>query len=78
MVNMIECKTKLKKWGNSLGVVIPKEEIRKSGLRPHQTVRVLVSPAKTTKVKDIFGKLKAKKPTKQIMREIDEELDIEF
>lgn len=75
---MIECKTRLKKWGNSLGVVIPKDEIKKSGLRRDQAVRIIVTPEKTVKVKDIFGKLKTEKSTKRIMKEVDKELDIEL
>lgn len=30
------------------------------------------------KVKDIFGKLKLKKSTKEIMKEVDEDLDSKF
>lgn len=75
---MIEHETRLKAWGNSIGVVIPKEDIKKEGLHVDQKVRVIITPVKTLKVKDIFGKLKFDKSTEQIMKEIDEDLDSKF
>ena len=73
---MIECETKLKTWGNSIGIVIPKEKIEKEHLKIDQKVRVIISPTKMLKVKDIFGNLKNwKKPTNQIMADVDKELD---
>lgn len=73
--SMIEIETKTKKWGNSIGIVIPKEKIT---LKPEQKVRILIEGSGVTKVKDIFGVLKFKKPIKQLMKEVDEDLDIAF
>lgn len=76
---MIEYETKLKKWGNSMGVIIPKERVRKEKLREEQTVRVIVNPIRSVKVKDIFGKLKEwKSSTRGISRKANKEIDIEF
>jgi len=76
---MIERETKLKKWGNSIGIVIPKEEIEKENLKINQKVRVIINPISPIRVKDIFGKFKKiKKPTKKIMKEIDRELESKF
>ncbi len=75
---MIEHETKLKAWGNSIGIVLPKEDIRREGLHIDQKVKVIITPIQNIKVKDIYGKLKFKKSTKQIMKEIDEELDSKF
>ena len=73
---MIKCETKLKTWGNSIGLVIPKEELKRGKLKPDQLVRVIICKKKMLKVKDIFGKLKNwNKSTEEIMREIDKELD---
>ena len=74
----MEYETKLKKWGNSIGVVIPKEKIKKENLKEDQKVRVMISPVKSVKVKDIYGKLKWKKSTRKIMKDVDKELDVEF
>jgi len=75
---MIEHETKLKAWGNSIGIVIPKEEIKKEGLHVDQKVKVVITPVKTLKVKDIFGKLKLGINTKELLKEVDEELDSKF
>lgn len=75
---MIERETRLKAWGNSIGVVIPKEDIKKEGLHIDQKVKVVITPVKILKVKDIFGKLKLKINTKELLKEVDEELDSKF
>jgi hypothetical protein len=79
MIDMIEYETRLKAWGNSVGIVIPKDKIEREHLKKNQMVRVIISPAKMVRVQDIFGKLKNwKKPTGQITREIDKELGSKF
>ncbi|MBI2542243.1 hypothetical protein HYV80_06040 [Candidatus Woesearchaeota archaeon] len=75
---MLQYKAKLRNWGNSLGIVVPKEEATKQKLHPDQEVNVIITPSKTLKVKDIYGKLKFKQSTDQIMKEIDEDLDSKF
>ena len=76
---MIEIETKLKGWGNSIGLVIPKDMITKNDLKLRQRVKVIIKPVKVLKVRDLFGKFKnIKKPTDQIMREIDKDLDSKF
>jgi len=76
---MIELETKLKGWGNSIGLVIPKDMIRENNLKLKQRVKIIIKPIKALKVKDLFGKFKnIKKPTDQIMKEIDKELDSKF
>ena len=75
---MIEYETKLRKWGNSIGLIIPKEDVKKEGLRDDESVRAIIIPKKMVKVKDIFGKLKFKKSTEEIMKEADKELDSKF
>ena len=69
---MLEFVTKTKKWGNSVGVVIPKE----LGIPEGQQIHVVVEPAQRfTRVKDIFGKHKFKQDIKSLLNEVDEELD---
>ena len=76
---MIEYETKLKSWGNSIGVIVPKEKITQENLKENQVVRVMLYKKKMLRVKDIFGKLKLwKKPTKQIMKEVRKDLDSGF
>ena len=76
---MIEYNTKLKSWGNSLGIIVPKEKSEKEHLKINQEVKVIITPKKMLKVEDIFGKLKSwKRSTKEIMKNIDRELDSKF
>lgn len=75
---MIVCEVKLKKWGNSVGFRLPKDALRKEGLRAEQTVKITVMPLNVPKVKDIMGKAKLKTPTDELMRQIDRDLDSKF
>lgn len=68
---MIELKAKVKKWGNSLGIILPKN----TGMKENQDVIVHIAPARqVTRVKDIFGAGKLRKSVAELMKEIDEEL----
>ncbi len=51
---MITRKSKLKRWGNSFGVLIPKEMVEKEGLKEGEEVQVSVT--KTSDIKHIFGR----------------------
>lgn len=73
---MMEVKAKIKKWGNSIGILIPKEAIRKENIKPDQEVTVLISAKPITKGKDIWGTLKFKESTEKLMREIDKEFGL--
>lgn len=70
---MIEVTTRTKEWGNSVGIILP----RSLGFEPDQEVHIHVEiPENFTSVADIFGKIKLKRDTKSLMKEIDYELDI--
>ena len=75
---MMEIKAKTKKWGNSIGILIPKEAIMKENIKPDQEVTVLISAKPITTGRDIFGKWKFKKSTEKLMREVDKEFDVGF
>ncbi len=73
---MIEIETNVKEWGNSFGIVIPKEKIVKEGIRPEDKIKVLIAKEKDSlKVKDIFGTIKWKTKTEKLLREIDKEFE---
>ena len=77
---MEKISTKVKKWGNSFGVILPKNIVDSENLKEDLVVNVIIQPYNTMTVGDLMkfsemNKLKNwKKPTDQIMREIDEEL----
>ena len=70
---MIEVEAKVRKWGRSLGVVIPKEKIEKEGIKEDETIRLLIGK-RTNVLKETFGTFKFKKSTDEMMQEIDREL----
>jgi|TARA_B100001971_G_scaffold204429_1_gene220549 antitoxin component of MazEF toxin-antitoxin module len=63
-------KVKVRKWGNSLGILLPKELVEKRELK--NGVEILVEVVNPTQFDKIFGSLKLKRSTKEIMKEIKE------
>jgi len=49
----IECTAK--KWGNSIGVVLPRNIVKEENIRPNE--KVVVDIKKTHKAKEFFGLL---------------------
>ncbi len=49
---------KLKKWGNSMGIVLPKSFIEEKNLEENQ--KILLEVVKEANIKPIFGSLKRK------------------
>ncbi|MEK6922197.1 MAG: hypothetical protein AABX08_00165 [Nanoarchaeota archaeon] len=68
----IEAKTK--KWGNSIGMIIPIETANKLSLKPEETVIVEITK-KENVLKELFGSLKFKKSTEQILKEVRENFE---
>lgn len=73
---MIIVETKAKKWGNSLGIIIPKNIVSQEHLKEHSKVRLLLLKDARLSLKDIFGVAKGnlRKPTQQIKDELRAEL----
>ena len=71
---MIEIKSKLRKWGNSLGIVVPQKVIEKENAKEGDEVIVLLSKEKDNVLKEMFGTFKFKKPVEKLMKEVDKEL----
>ena len=72
---MEQIRTIVRKWGNSFGIVLPKKIVETEKIRDGLEVCITIHPAEKTKVRDIFGslRLKTKKTTEQVMKEIDED-----
>ena len=68
----IEVKTK--KWGNSIGVVIPFKTAHKLKLRAEETVIIEIT-RKDNVLKELFGSLQFRKPTEHILKQVREELE---
>ena len=61
--------SKTRKWGSSLGIVIPKEVVKELKIRENQEVMVDIKP-KDNPLKELFGSAKLSKPTEQLLKEI--------
>ena len=76
---MEQIKTKVKRWGNSFGVVIPMEIVTRRGLKENSDISVTIEPNNTMTAGDVMElarkfKLKRKGNTQKILDEIDKEL----
>ncbi len=69
---MIEVKTKVKRWGNSLAVVLPQSAIHQEHVVEGDEVSLLVQKKDSSILKKSFGTFKFKEPIEKIMQEVDE------
>ena len=69
---MLEVEAKVRKWGRSFGVVIPKEKVKEQGIKENETIRLLIAK-KTNVLKETFGTMKFKRSTQEILDESDRE-----
>ena len=64
---MLICKTK--RWGNSIGIRIPKRIVEELGIREEQEIVVEIEK-KENPLRDLFGALKFNEPTEKILKEL--------
>lgn len=61
--------SKARKWGSSLGIVIPKDVVKELKIRKNQELIVDIKP-KENPLKELFGSGKFSKPTEQLLKEV--------
>ena len=62
---------KARKWGNSVGITIPKEIVEEEGIRPGDELEVKVNKKQEkARIKALFGKLKTDIPTQELKDEM--------
>ena len=66
-------KSKIRRWGNSFGILIPKDFIKKRNFSENENV--LVDLKKKKNLQELFGICSFKRPVKEIMREIKDGYD---
>jgi len=76
---MEQIKTKVKKWGNSFGVIIPSHIVANQNLKEGSELELTIQPRNKMTVGDVMKlarkfKLKRKGDTQKILDEIDKEL----
>ncbi len=64
---------KTKKWGNSIGILIPKKEADSLNIREDQEVIVEIIK-KENPLKKLFGALRFRKSTEELLEESKKEL----
>ena len=71
--------TKTRRWGNSLGVRIPKDAVKEMKLRENQEIAIEIKP-KENVLKELFGFAKGKtnKSTEEILNEARKNLSKHF
>ena len=72
----IVVKSKLKRWGNSFGLIVPKDVIDSEDLKENQEIEYMIIKDSKKRLHEMFGSLKGKfkKSTEEMMREMDSEL----
>jgi antitoxin component of MazEF toxin-antitoxin module len=60
---------KVRKWGNSLGVLIPSCTAQKLSLKPNEEIVVEITK-KQNVLKELFGAGKFNKTTEEILKEV--------
>ncbi|HLC85362.1 MAG TPA: AbrB/MazE/SpoVT family DNA-binding domain-containing protein [Candidatus Nanoarchaeia archaeon] len=73
---MVLVEARAKRWGNSLGVIIPKDIVEQEHIHEDERIDLLLVKDSRRVLKETFGMFKnrIKKPTSQIMAEIRKEL----
>ncbi len=64
-----------KKWGNSIGITIPADIIEQAQINLQKKITVLVMGDQQKQLKTMFGTLKLKRKTQEVMDDIDEGYD---
>jgi len=67
-------KTKTKRWGNSIGIVIPRETVETMGIRQGESIVIDIQKEENV-LRELFGSLKFKKPTEKLLKEVRNELE---
>lgn len=68
---MIEVETIARRWGNSIGISLPRDVVEKANIKPDKEVKIFVQD-KRVDLSKVFGTLKIRKPTQEILDEIRE------
>jgi putative addiction module antidote len=70
---MEELTTKIRKWGNSYGIIIPQEILKRKNIKEGEKIDAIIIKRGNV-LKETFGTAKFKKSTEQMMKETDKEL----
>ena len=66
--------TKAKKWGNSIGLVIPAEVVKTEKIRPGDAIELIVRK-RVPRLEEIGGTVKLRHKLQDLLREMEEGWD---
>ncbi len=66
-------KAKPKKWGNSLGITLPRDIVAREAIKENKEIEIIIVGDSKEVFKNVFGTLKAKRPTQEMLDEVDRE-----
>lgn len=69
---MQELQAEVREWGRSMGIVIPREAVLQERIKAGDTIKIIFL-RKDSPLKKLFGQVKLKHSTEEILKEIDEE-----
>ncbi len=59
---------KIRKWGNSMGLLLSKKELAKMGFKENDEITITVEK-KSNPLKEMFGAIKFSKSTRELLAE---------
>lgn len=71
-------KAHTRKWGNSVGIVIPRDVVQELNLKPHEDILVDIHKKSGTVLRELFGALHWKTPTEEVLRQARRELESKY
>ena len=69
---MEEIESRVREWGRSLCIVIPKKVVSKEHIKPGDTIKLIVLK-KSNAIRKTFGTFKFKRNTDEMLHEADKE-----
>ncbi len=69
----MEYETITRKWGNSLGITLPRDIVEKENIKENEKLSILILKKSRT-LSDTFGIIKTKKSAQKIKDELKKEL----
>jgi len=72
----MEVEAKTKKWGSSIGIIIPKDVVKQERIQEGQDIRINILTKKKTMGADIFGAFKFKKTIQDLLDETDKDFEV--
>jgi antitoxin component of MazEF toxin-antitoxin module len=69
--------TKVKKWGNSFGIILPAGIVKHNGIKEGADIEIRINAKNKTIARDVFGILKGKltRDTDDLLKEVDRDFE---